>query len=71
MTRAYRSEQREPNLYNTMNNVQEKMLRGGVYVTNKQTGNKQRARAVASISENVRLNKALWTLTEKMAELKN
>ena len=55
-------------LWTTFNVVQEKIIRGGIrYRTEK--GDRQRTRAVNSVSENVRLNTALWTLTEKMAEL--
>jgi len=53
--------------------IQEKFLKGGRYAV-KDTGygynRTQKVRGVNSITENVRLNKALWTLTEKMAELK-
>lgn len=57
-----------PDLWTTFNVVQENMLRGGLrYRTD--AGNRTRTRAVNSVGENVRLNTALWTLTEKMAQL--
>ncbi len=64
-----------PTLWSTFNTVQEKLINGGTFETKtdpdrpwrKKTG---KARAVNSISENIRINKALWMLTEKMAELK-
>ena len=65
-----RIEDREPTLWNTFNIVQEKFMRSGFgYATDK---NKHRTiiREVKSISESIRLNKSLWMLTEKMAELK-
>lgn len=55
-------------LWTTFNVVQENIIRGGIrYRTEK--GERQRTRAVNSVSENIRLNTALWVLTEKMAEL--
>lgn len=55
-------------LWTTFNVIQEHMIKGGIhYVT--ETGGRQSTRAVNSVNENVRLNTALWTLTEKMAEL--
>lgn len=62
-------------LWSTFNVVQEKLISGGRFETKtdpdrpwrKKTG---KARAVNSISENIRINQALWMLTEKMAELK-
>ena len=67
-----RSEDTNPNLWNTFNVVQEKFLKGGRFLIAKERevyANK--TREVKSISENIRLNKSLWALTEKMAELKN
>ena len=56
-------------LFSVMNRIQENLLKGGlrgVSATNRRT----RTRAVKSVSEDTRLNKALWALTEKMAEIK-
>ena len=57
-------------LWHTMNNIQENLIRGGLRGRNPQTRRRQKTRAVKSINEDIRLNKALWTLTEKMVELK-
>ncbi|PWU05605.1 MAG: DUF945 domain-containing protein [Verrucomicrobia bacterium] len=55
-------------LWTTFNVLQENIIRGGIrYRT--EDGSRMRTRAVNSVGENVRLNTALWTLTEKMAEL--
>ncbi len=55
-------------LWTTFNVIQENIIRGGVrYRT--ESGSRMRTRPVNSVGENVRLNTALWTLTEKMAEL--
>lgn len=76
MLRPVRSADAAPTLWNTMNLIQEKIIKGGRYEVKtpdtrhpnyKRTG---KARAVNSIPENLRINKAIWTLTEKMAALK-
>ncbi len=56
------------NLFTTFNVVQENLIQGGIRYRN-ENGMRQRTRGVNSVSENTRLNTALWTLTEKMAEL--
>lgn len=64
--------QEENTLYDVFNRVQEGILRGGrygFYAKNK-TGNRTKVRPIKSLAENERLNKALWSLTSKMAELK-
>lgn len=55
-------------LWTTYNVIQENMIKGGIRYRTPE-GDKNKTRAVNSITENVRLNTALWTLTEKMAEL--
>ncbi len=56
-------------LWATFNKVQENLLKGGQRGETA-TGKRTRTRGVTSIDNNVRLNKALWTLSEKMANLK-
>jgi hypothetical protein len=75
LLRVRHSQQAAPTLWNTFNVIQENLIRGGVPARNVKPGSKsygkeQRSRAVGSIGEDIRLNKALWTLAEKMAELK-
>jgi hypothetical protein len=65
-----RSADRSTDLWTTFNVLQEKLLKGGVEVQNKETKRSQRAREVKGVSENVRLNKAIWTLAEEMRKLK-
>ncbi|OCC15319.1 protein of unknown function DUF932 [Dissulfuribacter thermophilus] len=57
-------------LWTTFNVVQENLMKGGLTYTTK-SGRKRRSRPVKSLDRNLRLNKALWLLTEKMAELKS
>jgi hypothetical protein len=60
----------ENSLWNSFNILQEKLVeKGGRFARNNYRT--KRARAITSVSENVRVNQALWSLTEKMAELKS
>ena len=56
-------------LWTTFNVVQENLIRGGNRYIHQAARRRASTRAVTSVSENTRLNTALWTLTEKMAEL--
>ncbi len=60
----------EANLWTTFNTVQENIIKGGLRGRNRKTGKKIKTRPVKAIDRNVKLNRALWTLTEKMKELK-
>jgi len=57
-------------LWRTYNRVQENMLSGGLRArhTRSENGRRKGLRGVSSVSENLRLNKALWTLTEALAD---
>lgn len=67
--RTRRSADRSADLWTTANVVQENVNRGGVRGVSATTGKRQRTRAVGSVTEDIRLNRALWTLTERMASL--
>lgn len=62
-------------LWTVLNVVQENIIKGGLHGKNfdPETGKTRRAttRAVKSLDRDIRLNQALWVLTEKMAELKS
>ncbi len=58
-----------PTMWNTFNTVQEHLTQGGLRGMTPGTLRRARTRPVTGISENTRLNKALWTLTERMAQL--
>ncbi|MCC6206565.1 MAG: DUF945 domain-containing protein [Gammaproteobacteria bacterium] len=64
-----RAEDHGTDLWSRMNVVQENLLRGGLRGQSA-NGRRLRTRAVASVSDDVRLNKALWRLTEEFARLK-
>lgn len=68
-----RSVDRRDDLWTTFNVVQENVMKGGLrgQIRGERGEVKVRTtRAVKSIDRDVKLNKALWALTEKMAELK-
>lgn len=72
---ARRPEDRNGSMWHTFNRAQENLVRGGVnYVQrNPETGRavaRRQTRPVQSIDGNVSLNRALWTLAQRMAELK-
>ena len=61
------------NLWTTFNVVQENIMRGGLKgITRGGNGRIKRTttRPVKALDRNIKLNQALWFLTEKMAELK-
>lgn len=56
-------------LWSTFNMVQEHLLKGGLRGRSQsETFRRVRTRAVQSVSEDIRLNRALWTLTQEMAK---
>ncbi len=75
LVKPKRDEDRDGSLWSTFNVVQEKLLKGNRFMKMKREHENysyrpRKTREVKSIDKNVRLNKALWTLTEKMAEIK-
>lgn len=64
-----------PDLWRTLNVVQENVIRGGLSARGPRDANGRRGRLVTTrevrgIDQDVRLNRALWQLAERMAELK-
>jgi hypothetical protein len=64
-----RYEDRDPTLWNVFNRAQENLLNGGLRGRTT-TGKRTRTRAVGGVTENVKLNKALWTLADSLAKHK-
>jgi hypothetical protein len=56
-------------LWTTFNVIQEHLIRGGTRYFDAENYQYRRTRGVNSITENAKLNTALWNLTEKMAQL--
>ena len=68
LNRIRRTDDRGADLWRTFNRVQENLIQGGLQGTNR-NGGRMTTRQVTGVSENVRLNRALWTLAEEMAKL--
>lgn len=64
-----RWEDRKGDLWTTFNRIQENLVRGGVSGRGA-TGRRMTTREVGGVSENVKLNRALWSLADGMAQLK-
>lgn len=69
LLRPRRQADTAPDLWSTFNVVQENFIKGGI-AGRGTTGKRMSTRAVKSVNEDLRLNKALWTLAEQMAALK-
>lgn len=70
---ARRTEDVNPSLWNVVNRVQENVIQGGLRGRGiDSNGHRRRVktRGVNGIDQDVKLNRAIWTLAEKMAELK-
>jgi len=65
--RRYSDQGETLNLWKVYNNVQENIIKGGLYGRNEQ-GYFRHSRAVKSIDNNVRINRELWQLTDKFAK---
>ena len=59
------------NLWNTYNILQEKLIeKGGRFTRGDALNRPRKAVGIRAVQENVRVNQALWALTEEMAKLK-
>lgn len=73
MLEARRFDDRKNDLWTTFNTIQENTIRGGLHAWGRDANNRPRrvtTRAVNGIDQDVKLNKALWVLAERMAQLK-
>lgn len=68
LNQSRRFDDRGSDLWRTFNRVQENLIRGGLQGQSA-NGRRTTTREVRGVSENVRLNRALWTLAEEMARL--
>ncbi|MEN6312782.1 MAG: DUF932 domain-containing protein [Clostridiaceae bacterium] len=67
---ANRREDDKNSLWLTFNRLQENLIRGGMRGRN-HSGNRTTTREVQSVDSLIGVNRALWTLAEGMAQLKN
>lgn len=74
LLKVRRPEDAKNDLWTVFNRVQENAIKGGLQGirTNEDTGQQRRVttRAIKGIDQDVKLNRALWFLTERLAELK-
>lgn len=68
--RLRRAEDNKNDLWTTFNRVQENLIRGGLIARGQGRRRYTRTRAVNGIDQDVKLNRALWTLAERMKILK-
>lgn len=64
-----RNEDRSPDLFSTFNVIQENLLKGGLPAKTA-NGRRSTTRKVNGITEDVRLNRGLWTLADELRKLK-
>lgn len=57
-------------LWKTFNVIQENFIKGGMSGKTIDTNRKVKTRSIKAVSENLRINRGLWQLTEEMARLK-
>ncbi len=70
LLRPKRTQDTGENLWTTYNIVQEKFLKGDRFLTEEGHYRAKKTKQIKSIDKDIKLNKALWTLTEAMANLK-
>ena len=73
MLTVRRSVDRSDDLWTTTNVIQENVIRGGLSAWGRDANNRPRrvtTREVRGIDQDVKLNRALWVLGERMAQLK-
>jgi hypothetical protein len=69
LLRPRRHADNKADLWTAFNRVQENIIKGGVSGRST-TGRRLSTRAIGGVTENVKLNRALWTLADGRAELK-
>jgi hypothetical protein len=74
LLRIRRREDEGADLWRTANRIQENVIRGGLTAWGRDANNRPRrttTREVKGIDSDVKINRALWLLTERMAQLKS
>lgn len=67
----HRKEDEKSDLYTVMNVIQENLIRGNISGVNKKTKRRFTSKKVTSISKDVKINKGLWSIAEKIAQIKD
>jgi hypothetical protein len=71
LLRSRRWDDNRPDLWSVFNRVQENVIKGGLTAWKPGSMQRTSTRMVKGIDQDVRLNRALWTLGERMAELRS
>ena len=66
----HRDDDKNNNLYTTLNVIQENLLRGNISGINKDTGRKFTSKEITSISKDVEVNQGLWDIAETILSIK-
>jgi hypothetical protein len=69
LLKARRHDDDGSSVWHAFNRIQENLMQGGLRGRGA-TGRRTSTRAVASVNEDIRLNKALWVLAERLADAK-
>jgi len=70
LLRPRRYDDQKTDLWTTFNVLQENLVKGGQRTVNAARTKRVTTRGITSITENTKLNQALWTLAESMKKLK-
>jgi hypothetical protein len=65
-----RAADRGPDLWSTLNRVQENLMKGEIPGRSARSGRKTWTRPVKSVVEDLRINRALWRMADKFADMK-
>ena len=66
----HRTEDEHNDLYTVLNVIQENLLRGNISGHNKETGRRFTSREITSIGKDVDVNQGLWSIAERIANIK-
>ena len=69
LLRVHRAEDARNDLFTTFNIIQENVIKGGVSRRDRK-GKRHTTREIKNIDQNVKINRLLWLLAQKMMELK-
>lgn len=67
----HRMQDYKDDLYTVLNVIQENLIRGNVQGINKDTKRKFTSKEITSISKDTQVNKGLWDIAEKIAQIKD
>jgi hypothetical protein len=60
----------KPDAWSVFNTVQENVIKGGVGIGRNKNGARVRTRGVTGVDQDIKLNKALWSMMDKLVQVK-